>query len=90
MQWPTREGRHELRDVLEGRQEEHHAEQEQQVVVAGEHVARAQPDVLQQAAVQHALAIGVGDAVREREQRRRERRRGRQRDEQGFDSWHWI
>ena len=53
----------ELRHLLERGQEEHHAEQEQQVVVAREHMAGTQPDVLQVAAIEHALAVLGRDAV---------------------------
>ena len=67
---PHREHGDELDDVLERGQEEHHAEEEQQVVVAGEHVAGAQAHVLQVAAVEHALAVGLGNAVGQRDQRR--------------------
>ncbi len=34
------------------------------MVVARQHVAGAQADVLQVAAVEHALLVGLGDAVR--------------------------
>jgi hypothetical protein len=44
-------------------EEEDHAEQKQQMVIAGEHVARAQADVLQVATVEHALAVRFGDAM---------------------------
>ena len=53
----------ELGDVLEVGQEEHHAEEEKQVVIAREHVRDAESDVLQVAATEHALAVRFGDAV---------------------------
>jgi hypothetical protein len=68
-----RERRDELGDVAEFREEEDHPEEEQQVVVAGDHVLGAQHRVLQVAASEHGLLVGLRDAVRERQRRRQER-----------------
>ena len=57
----------ELRHILERGEEKHHAKQEQQVVVAGQHVAGTQPDVVDVARLQHANAVGLGDAVGQRD-----------------------
>ncbi|VDO45260.1 unnamed protein product [Brugia timori] len=63
---PDGEHRDELGDVLEAGEEEDHPEQKQQVVIAGQHVRRAEADVLEIAAAEHALAVGFRDAVGER------------------------
>ena len=68
----------ELRHVPERGQEEHHAEQEQQVVVAAEHVRGAQADILQIAAGEHALAVLGGNAMGEGQHRQRRRGSGEQ------------
>ena len=56
-------GGDELDDVVEARQEEDHAEQEQQVVVASEHVRSPKLNVLQVAGVDDALHISGRHAV---------------------------
>ena len=50
---------HELRHILERGEEKHHTKQEQQMVVAGQHVAGTQPDVVDVARLQHANAVGL-------------------------------
>ena len=60
------EGSDEFENIDETGQEEHHAEQEQQMVVTGEHVFGASPDVVEDAAVLHALAGHVRHVVGQR------------------------
>mmetsp|Transcript_53139 Transcript_53139/g.124389 ORF Transcript_53139/g.124389 Transcript_53139/m.124389 type:complete len:405 (+) Transcript_53139:1635-2849(+) len=78
-----REGGDELGDIHKPREEEHHAEQEEQVVIAGQHVAGSQADVLQVSAIQHALLVGFRDAMgpggqRGEEQAHRKQRPGKE------------
>ena len=63
MQCPHGEGGDELGHVFEGGEKKHHAEEEQQVVVTRQHVACAQRDVAQVAAIEHVLAVSLGGAV---------------------------
>ena len=57
------ESRDEFHDVAKSSQKEHHAEEERQVVVARQHMSRAELDVFQVAALQDALPVRIGDAV---------------------------
>src|SRR5829696_119438 len=56
----------EFYDVSEPRQEEHHAEQEEQVVVARQHVDGARPCVIEMAAVSQCAALMLRHGVRQR------------------------
>lgn len=62
---PKGERGDELHDVFETREEEHHPEQEQQVIVTGEHVARAEFDELERAGGERGSLIGSRHAVGE-------------------------
>lgn len=60
---PDGKGGDEFRDVLKAGQEEHHAEQKQEMIVAGDHVNGAGPEEVGEAAVHEALGFGVWHAV---------------------------
>ena len=60
---PQRECRDEVNDVSKTGEEEDHAEQEEQVVVAGDHVLGTQPDVVEDPPGRHRRAGGLGDPV---------------------------
>src|SRR5215211_6268599 len=62
----NRERGDEFYDVPEPRQEEHHAKQEEQVVVARQHVDCARPCVVEMAAVSQGAALMLRHGVRER------------------------
>src|SRR5215211_1544064 len=62
----NRERGDEFYDVPEPRQEEHHAKQEEQVVVARQHVDGARPCVVEMAAVSQGAALMLRHGVRER------------------------
>ena len=79
-----REGRDKLHHIPQPRQKEHHAKQEEQMIVARQHVSRAEFEIFEVAAFQNALLVRVGDPMRGSGQR------GQQAGEDWSDRLHVI
>ena len=58
-----REGSDVLDDVAKTGQEEYDPEDKQQVVIAGQHMGRSQPNITDIAAIEHCLFIRFGNAM---------------------------